>query len=271
MEFFTTLKTLLDQPDPDKKCDGFAALFSAWNRGELPMEHDGPVKPWAAPSYAAFCTVVPPDKVPKRKNLTGRGLVELLHAITHIEYSAVDLALDAAYRFRNLPEDFYREWLVVAEDEIRHFKMLTALLEKVECRYGDLPVHSALFEAAKASPDLLRRMAAVPRYLEAGGLDANPKIMAKLARYDDPFYKEVLETLRVILEEEIDHVAKGDRWFKYACDRAGLGYDCYFDLIEEVLPGSSAGKREVNVEARKAAGFSCGEIRRIAPGQECSD
>ena len=112
-------------------------------------------------------------------------------------------------------------------------------------------------------------MAAVPRYLEAGGLDANPKIMAKLARYPDPLYKEVLEALQVILEEEIDHVAKGDRWFKYACDKEGLDYGCYFDLIEEVLPGSSAGKREVNVEARKAAGFSCGEIRRIAPGQTC--
>ena len=48
------------------------------------------------PSYYSFCTLVHGSQVKRRKNLdTREGQAVFIHAITHIEYSAIDLSLDA--------------------------------------------------------------------------------------------------------------------------------------------------------------------------------
>ena len=133
----------------------------------------------------------------------------LLHAITHIEFSAIDLALDACYRFQKLPREYYKDWMEVADDEVRHFKMLINLLKKYGVEYGDYPVHQGLFEASMRALEFIPRMALIPRYMEANGLDANQALIAKLKTI--PNTEEVIEVLEVILKEEIDHVKKGDK------------------------------------------------------------
>jgi len=189
----------------------------------------------------------------------------MLHAIAHIEYSAIDLALDAAYRFRGMPMEFYADWLEVADDECRHFLMIEQLLKALGHRYGDLPVHAGLFEAGRRTPTLLERMAVVPRYLEANGLDANPKIIQKLSTMDDAMAKKIIEALEVILDEEIDHVKKGDRWFRWACMREGVEdvTERYLQIVEKHYPSSFHKKCDLNLKARRAAGFACDELEAI--------
>jgi len=271
MAFFDELYRLLRAPK-SLKLEGTQALYHAFLAKEITLNHDAPIHPWSVPSYQSFCRVVHPSSVHKRTQLhTEEGMRVFLHAIAHIEFSAVDLALDHCYRFRNLPWQYYADWLEVADDEVRHFKMLETLMQKAGCAYGDYPVHDALFEAAKRSSDLRHRMAVVPRYLEANGLDANPKMGAKIAKSQAPLAKAILEALDVILKEEIDHVKKGDYWFKYACERDGVSEESYFECIETVLPGSSKPKTSLNVEARKAAGFSCYELNRFSKERVCDD
>ncbi|WP_422664358.1 DUF455 family protein, partial [Sulfuricurvum kujiense] len=147
------------------------------------MTRDSATKPivFTHPSYREHCTIIDPKEVPRRTKLnTSQGQVLLLHAIAHIEYSAIDLALDAVYRFRNCGEKFEMDWLVVADDEVRHFEMIESLLKELGGYYGEYPVHDALFEASMRTLDLYERMAVVPRYLEANGLDATPLILRKL-------------------------------------------------------------------------------------------
>ena len=65
-----------------------------------------------------------------------------------------------------------------------------------------------------------------------------------------------------ILDEEIDHVHKGDKWFKYLCEKEGLEESVYFDILERYKLLSKH-RPHINVDARKEAGFTCGEIKKL--------
>jgi len=226
------------------------------------------------PSYASFCEIVLPKYLKVRKDFdTKEGLASLVHSIVHIEFSAIDLALDAVYRYVKMPLEYKKDWLEVASDEIRHFKMLNELLEELGFKYGDFPVHCGLFEASyNTRTSLLERMAIVPRYFEASGLDVSPIIIKKLAnKHKIPAVSKFIKILELIQEEEIDHVLKGDKWFKYMCKHEGVEEgkeeEKYFEILEKYKLRDKH-RPHINVKARKEAGFSCVEIKRLG-AKEC--
>ena len=226
------------------------------------------------PSYVSKCKIVSPKDLKNRKDFdTPKGLASLVHAIAHIEYSAIDLALDALYRYPNMPLEYKRDWLEVASDEIRHFEMLEELLVELGFGYGDFPVHCGLFDASvNTADDILDRMAIVPRYFEASGLDVSPQIIKKLSnRHKNPSVKKLIDMLHIILDEEIDHVRKGDKWFKYLCQKAevaeGKEEEKYFEILQR-YDLITKHRPHINVDARKEAGFSCVEIKRLG-AKEC--
>ncbi|MFK5977121.1 MAG: ferritin-like domain-containing protein [Sulfurovum sp.] len=226
------------------------------------------------PSYANKCKIVLPKDLKNRKDFdTNEGLASLVHAIAHIEYSAIDLALDAVYRYPNMPTEYQRDWLEVASDEIRHFEMLEELLVELGFEYGDFPVHCGLFDASvNTAHSILDRMAIVPRYFEASGLDVSPQIIKKLQnRHKIPAVAKLIDMLHIILKEEIDHVRKGDKWFKYLCQKAGVEEgreeEKYFQILEQ-YDLIDKHRPHINIEARKEAGFSCVEIKRLG-AREC--
>ena len=271
MVYFKTLEDILITSDPNEKIEKFEVFYEKFLNDELEYEKDYTPIILTKPSYEPFTTIVPPKKVMNRKHFdTSEGKAALLHTIAHIEYSAIDLALDAALRFQDLPKAYYKDWLEVAEDEIRHFKMIEQLLAELGYKYGDMKVHTNLFEAMIKTDTFLKRMAVVPRFLEANGLDQNPKIMKKLDSNLDEMNQKILNALQIILEEEIDHVSKGDRWFKYACEDQNLEpEETYLEIIEEFYPGVSKGLQGMNFEARKEAGFSCDELKRLSNEEDC--
>ena len=272
MNYFSTLEQVLLANNPKDKIEKFETFYKNFINNNFTFEKDYIPCELKEPSYIGFLEIVKPTSLPKIKNFnTNEGKKYLLHTILHIEYSAIDLAIDAALRYKDLPINYYQDWLEVANDEVRHFKMLLGLLEELDGKYGDFPVHKNLFEAMQTTPEFLRRMAAVPRYLEANGLDQNPKIMEKLKSNNDPFNRKILDALNIILEEEVDHVTKGDVWYKYACDLENLDYDTtYLKIIEEVFPGSTKRKMDLNFEARKKAGFSCELLKTLSKKEDCN-
>ena len=222
-------------------------------------------KEFEEPSYALKCKIVEPKLLVARKDFhTAEGLASLVHSIAHIEYSAIDLALDAVYRYPMMEQRFKLDWLEVALDEIRHYKMLENLLSDLGFKYGDFPVHSGLFDASqKTAKSLLDRMAIIPRYYEASGLDVTPQILKKLDnKRKIPSVKQLIENLDIIYIEEIVHVQKGDYWFKKVCELEGEEDKIYFDILERyhILDKH---RPHINVDARKQAGFSCSEIKKL--------
>lgn len=267
MELYATLESILTAPTPNEKIHLFRSFYPYFQAGEITRNPDFRAVVFDAPSYRQFCTVTDPKDVPRRSNLaTQKGQTLLLHAIAHIEFSAIDLALDAVYRFRTLGEAFERDWLEVADDEVRHFEMIDALLRELGSYYGEYPVHDALFEASMRTLELTERMAVVPRYLEANGLDATPQILRKLHPHrGDAMVRKIMAALEIILTEEVDHVRKGDRWFEAACAMEGKNTSVYFEIIDRHYPHSFPRKIEVNCEARRMAGFHRDELEKISP------
>jgi uncharacterized ferritin-like protein (DUF455 family) len=201
--------------------------------------------------------LVQPRDLPRRRFYSDNGSAALLHAITHIEFNAINLALDAAYRFRDLPLEYYGDWLSVADDEARHFGMLQDRLRSMGYEYGDFDAHNGLWDMAlRTAHDVMVRMALVPRVMEARGLDVTPGMIEKFHSIGDLESAAVLE---LIMQEEIRHVEIGSRWFHYFCDQRQLSREqTYLDLMQQYAKGKV--KPPLHRQARLAAGFSEQEL-----------
>lgn len=271
MDFYKELENILQLQTPQEKLKNFKEFYIKFQKEQIDFNTDKKAKVFLSPAYEGYCKIVAPQKVPKRSKLTTtEGQVNLLHAVAHIEYSAIDLALDAAYRFRGLPREYYEDWLEVADDEVRHFEMLQSLLKELGSSYGEVEVHNSLFEASYKTQTLIERMAVVPRYLEANGLDATPMILQKISNYPQTeILQKISKTLQVILQEEIEHVKKGDVWFSYACALEAKDLEIFFEIIQKYYPRGFLRPDDLNIDARKEAGFSCSELKRMAKKEIC--
>lgn len=207
--------------------------------------------------------LVAPHAVAQRSPFTREGLAALVHAIGHIEFNAINLALDAVWRFAAMPTDFYRQWLQVAHEEATHFGLLSEQLQALGHAYGDFPAHNGLWEmCVKTQHDVTARMALVPRTLEARGLDATPLIQARLKQVNTPEARRVVEILDRILRDEIGHVAVGNRWYAWLCERQGLAPVAHYRQLAR-LHAAPRLRGPFNLEARRSAGFSEAELAEL--------
>ena len=246
--------------DIQEKCQRTRDIQTQWLAGDLSKEDDQPVQPIGEAGRPAHPVLVDPRKVPSRNVATPVGRVILAHALAHIEFNAVNLALDAVYRFRDMPDAYYSDWLKVAAEEAYHFELLNSYLEQQGHFYGEYAAHNGLWEMAqKTAHDVLVRMALVPRVLEARGLDVTPGIIAKLKACDDETFVAHLE---IIHRDEIGHVAIGSRWFRYVCEQRGLApRETFKQLIVDYMNGRINGP--FDVITRQEAGFTEQEIEDL--------
>ena len=249
--------------DPAAKCAAVDALIPAYL--SLCPASNGALAASVAPDCAQVGrpekpVCVSPAALPFRKAVDPAGRAALLHAIAHIEFNAINLALDAAWRFDTMPDAFFDDWLKVAAEEALHFSLLDAHLHTLGYAYGDFTAHNSLWEMAdKTRDDLLARMALVPRTLEARGLDATPAVQAKLAQAGDT---EAAAILDIILRDEVGHVAIGNRWYGWLCERDGLDpITIYPDMARRY--NAPVLKGPFNLDARRAAGFTEEELAAL--------
>ena len=251
---------VLCERDPALKAQRTRALFAALDPETIdPLASHDPVPD--LPGRPDLPRLVPPKDVPTRSPFTIEGRAALLHAITHIEFNAINLALDAAWRFAGMPVRFYRDWLQVASEEALHFTLLREHLRTLGADYGSFDAHDGLWlMTERTAHDITARMALVPRTLEARGLDATPPLQAKLARCGDTRAVEILD---VILRDEVGHVAIGNHWYRWLCERDGLDAEAHYPVLARRY-GAPRLRAPFNLAARRAAGFSETEIAGLA-------
>jgi len=212
------------------------------------------------PGRTARPELVNPRLLKPRSPFTNEGRAALLHAVAHIELNAINLALDAVWRFAGMPPAYYRDWLRVAAEEALHFTLLNEYLATLGHHYGDWPAHDGLWAmTARTAGDITARMALVPRTLEARGLDATPPMQARLRQAGD---ERAVEILDVILRDEIGHVAIGNTWYRWLCARQGLDPVAHYAVLA-VQYGAPRLRGPFNLEARSAAGFTAAEIAAL--------
>lgn len=204
--------------------------------------------------------LVAPTSVGKRSMRTQEGRASLIHALAHIEFNAINLALDALWRFDGMPEQYYTDWLKVAAEEAYHFTLLHEHLQTLGYEYGSFNGHDALWEMVeKTKEDVLARMALVPRTMEARGLDASPPIRNKLAQAGDMTAAAILD---IILRDEIGHVAIGNHWYNWLCEQRALEPIQTFEALR-VTHNAPKMRPPFNMAARKQAGFTDEELSKL--------
>jgi uncharacterized ferritin-like protein (DUF455 family) len=261
-DLHSALRAALDERDPEAKAARAIEIHGALLSGALVVVEEASLPGTSCVAgRPGLPKLVAPRDVPSRGLGTVEGRAALLHAVAHIEFNAINLALDAAWRFRGMPRDFYLDWTSVAADEARHFRLLRDRLVSLGYAYGDFAAHNGLWEMAeKSAGRCLARMALVPRLLEARGLDVTPGMIARFRSLGDHESVAILET---ILREEVAHVAVGTRWFQWCCEREGVAPgETFLALLRDVARGSLRGP--FNIEARRAAGFGDAEMANLA-------
>lgn len=250
MNLFDEIHRILVLQDAGEKCHATHQLKIHIN--DYTLKHDTEVLAIEAPGYPPQLELVAPRELKKRSIQNQQGRNILLHAVAHIEFNAINLALDAAYRFRNEPIEFYQDWINIADDEARHFAMIRAYLNKNDCDYGDFRAHNGLWEMAqKTSGDIVARMALVPRVLEARGLDVTPGMIDRLEKVADD---DAVAILKTIYNDEIQHVRTGSQWFFYNCEKRNLEpRSTFIKMVDQHLHGQLRGP--FNLAARLQAGF----------------
>lgn len=251
----------LVEPSPSRKVAAVSALASAWRDGALSLHENAELEARApVPGRPECPELVAPRLVGRRSMATVEGRAMLIHALAHIEFNAMNLALDALWRFPGMPPEYYADWLRVAAEEASHYSLLVAHLAVLGHAYGDFPAHDSLWEMVdKTRGDVLARMALVPRTLEARGLDAIPPLQAKLAQAGD---MEAAKILDIILRDEVGHVEIGNRWYTYLCQQRGLEpVETYAQLAVQYEAPTLRGP--FNLEARRKAGFTEADLRAL--------
>lgn len=261
----------LCEPDLERKLVLVAALSEQGPR--LTIDTGRQIEaPAPLPGRPAKPELIEPAKVPHRSVHTEEGRAALIHAICHIEFNAINLALDAIWRFPQMPEAFYRDWLRVAVEEAYHFNLLHEHLgTQLDHRYGDFPAHDGLWSMCeKTRNDITARMALVPRTLEARGLDATPLIQKKLRAVGKPDALAACDILDIILRDEIGHVAIGNHWYRWLCERQSIEPVAYYDVLSQRYKAPRL-KGPFNRAARQRAGFSEQELTELEkPGDRAA-
>lgn len=251
---------ILAERDPVEKARQARALFEGLDPSgidtDAALRCDAPF-----PGRPALPRLVPARAVPSRSPFTLEGRAAMLHAVTHIEFNAINLALDAVWRFSAMPQRYYVDWLRVAAEEALHFSLLREHLVSLGWDYGAFDAHDGLWSMTeRTAHDLTARMALVPRTLEARGLDAAPPMQDKLRKAGDARAVEILD---LILRDEVGHVAIGNHWYRWLCARDGLDPLALYPVLAERYQAPRL-RPPFNLAARRAAGFTEAENAALA-------
>ncbi|WP_455198377.1 ferritin-like domain-containing protein [Kaarinaea lacus] len=249
--------------DVSEKVSVTRRMAEQWREGTIDLEKGGAAREIPEAGRPEKPNLVHPRKLPSRSFAKPEGHAALIHSIAHIEFNAINLAWDAVYRFRDMPRQFYDDWVRVADEEAYHFQLIRDHLNTLGHDYGDFDAHNGLWEmAVKTAHDPLVRMALVPRVLEARGLDVTPGIMQRLKEHGDDSAVSILE---IIFRDEIGHVEIGTHWFHYLCEKRNMEPDATFRglLTEYMKGGSQVGKGSLHRKARLAAGFTDAELNYL--------
>jgi uncharacterized ferritin-like protein (DUF455 family) len=258
-ELRATALTILASSDVQTKVSQLLKLFDEYQQQRVTLDASRRInsQDLILPGRPVKPELVLPKLVPKRRMDTPEGRAGLLHSLAHIEFNAMNLALDAIWRFPDMPKEYYEDWLKVAKEEAYHFSLVNDHLHSLGFTYGDFPAHNSLWEMVERTTDsVIARMALVPRTMEARGLDAVPSIRDRFKQIKEARAVEILE---IILNDEIGHVLIGNRWFNFLCSRENLSpITAYRELARKYRAPILKGP--FNIEARKQAGFTTEEL-----------
>jgi uncharacterized ferritin-like protein (DUF455 family) len=201
----------------------------------------------------------PKDHPPKKGFSTIEGQARMLHDLASIELQAMELCLRSLIEYPEAPEAFREELRTLTISESQHLSMCIEGIEALGFKWGDWPVHLALWKSVSSEDPLLDRILIVHRYLEASGLDAGHTLIKRL---EGTSGKTTIQSIvKQINFDEIGHVEFGSRWYRQICSSEKIDPNDDFTLRMDSLRQRLPKRVEpLNYELRLKAGFSIEEI-----------
>lgn len=243
--------------DPGEKVCLTQEAAAQWAQNRtIGVPSQAPARP-ARPERPAIVTS---GKMPSVKETDAPTNVYYLHGMAHVELNAIDLCFDTMIRFADETgseiddiHSWYADWISIASDEARHFSWLDSRLRDLGSSYGDLPAHGIVWNSADASKGCRKERLALGQLVaEARGLDAGPRLADRLVGAGD---KRSAEIVRVIADEELEHVRIGVKWFIRECEREGANPIAEFQSIAMRLSNPGSFAPPFNEERRRQAGL----------------
>jgi uncharacterized ferritin-like protein (DUF455 family) len=248
----SAIRAALLTSDARAKVKAARKVARDWRLGRLAFAFD--VDMPEQPAWPEELELLPPSRMPKRgRGGSDRNRIALWHALAHIEFVAIDLALDMAGRFgRAMGREFVADFLAVAADEAMHFALIERHLRALGSHYGALPAHAGLWQAAfDTRHDVAARLAVVPMVLEARGLDVTPATLERVRLSGDERGARILQR---ILDDEVRHVRFGAKHFREASlKRDEPPRELWQNLVKTHFRGAI--KPPFNDSARRAGGL----------------
>jgi uncharacterized ferritin-like protein (DUF455 family) len=164
-----------------------------------------------------------------------------MHSIAHIEYNAQSIYADTVLRFYDEIEDksiqleFIKDFVQIASEETFHFSLLEDRLNELDSYFGMFDVHDKLWKNCQnTNNNFLARIAVISLVQEPRGLDAGPRLINKLKSMGD---EKSASIMKKIIEDEVNHVKTGMKWFKIICNMKGVSYceDAFKKICDEYL------------------------------------
>ena len=265
LSLYKRTEAALLESNPGQKCELAFALTIDWQKAVLSRDDNTEILLLDTPGQPILPKLVNPRDLKRRSMSSDAGRIGFLHAFAHIEFNAINIALDAIYRFRQMPDQYISDWLLVASEEAKHFLLLDDSLSERGSFYGEHEAHRGLWDmVCKTRHDVLHRMALVPRVMEARGLDVTPAMINKFGQAKD---RRAVEILKIIYADEIGHVRIGNFWYQSLCDARNLDATKTFsELVDQYMGGKLRGP--FNWPARLEAGFSASELDALEKKQQ---
>ncbi len=220
MRYAEVLEAVIEAPSVAEKAALLSDLVPVEGSWEMPSLPELPGRP------ASLRIVADPPR--RRRGLTDpRARARFLHAIWHIEVSAIDLAVLICLRASGAPLALHHDFLRIAREEAEHATLVANLLTAEGFPPGSDPVHHRLWEAARTCVDLGEQLVVIPRFLEARGLDVSAELLPRLESIHPPSHAVISRIYR----DEIGHVGIGTTWHRWWCQQQGLDPVQHFTAV----------------------------------------
>jgi uncharacterized ferritin-like protein (DUF455 family) len=195
---------------------------------------------------------------PKKGFSTPEGQARMLHDLANIELQAMELGVRTLVEFPDAPLEFREALKEITLQEADHLRMCLEGIEDLGFKWGDWPVHMALWRAVSAEDSILDRILIVHRYLEGSGLDAGDTLVRRLEGTNS---KSIQAIVKQINFEEIAHVDFGSQWYRKICKTEKIDPNLdFFSRMDSLRTKLPKRVEPINRELRGKAGFSDEEI-----------
>lgn len=256
MELRAFAERVLLTPDLALKVAAVGEEFTDQEPGE-PLQVEEP----ARPEELQFAPRRTAPKMPSDESLIEpRKRAVAHHILANHELQALEVMAWTLLTFPEAPQEFRQGLASIMVDEQRHTRMHAERAAKLGINFGEMPVNCYIWKKAMSFESVLDYLAGLPLVFEGRNLDHTLELETAFLAAGDTRSAKIM---RIIHEDEIEHVRFGLKWLKRLKPEQMSDWDAFENHLHWPLRPCKARGETFQREARRKAGMTDDFIDRI--------